>query len=118
MSQHSASSRRRASARRSNFRSIRVEEDALVRRLRSRHTLWLHGGLMGLITLLVMWGVSTALRHGGVDSLALRYALGIGDAGGLLFDPATQGNISRATAKSVGVRFHELSVYLGTALFF
>ena len=68
MSQHSASSRRRASARRSNFRSIRVEEDALVRRLRSRHTLWLHGGLMGLITLLVMWGVSTALRHGGVDA--------------------------------------------------
>ena len=78
MSQHSASSRRRASARRSNFRSIRVEEDALVRRLRSRHTLWLHGGLMGLITLLVMWGVSTALRHGGVDSLAVRYALALG----------------------------------------
>ncbi len=51
-------------------------------------------------------------------ALALRYALGIGDAGGLLVDPATQGNISRATAKSVGVRFHELSVYLGTALFF
>jgi hypothetical protein len=78
MSQHSASSRRRASARRSNFRSIRVEGDALVRRLRSRHTLWLHGGLMGLITLLVMWGVSTALRHGGVDSLAVRYALALG----------------------------------------
>lgn len=78
MSQHSASSRRRASARRSNFRSIRVEEDALVRRLRSRHTLWLHGGLMGLITLLVMWGMSTALRHGGVDSLAVRYALALG----------------------------------------
>ena len=30
---------------------------------------------MGLITLLVMWGVSTALRHGGVDSLDVRYAL-------------------------------------------
>ena len=78
MSRHSAARRRRASARRSNFRSIRVEEHALIRRLRQRHTLWLHGWLMGLITLLVMWGVSAALRHGGVDSLAVRYALALG----------------------------------------
>ena len=78
MSKNSAASRRRASARRSNFRSIRVEEHALIRRLRQRHTLWLHGWLMGLITLLVMWGVSAALRHGGVDSLAVRYALALG----------------------------------------
>lgn len=78
MSRHLATSRRRVSARRSNFRSIRVEEHALIRRLRQRHTLWLHGWLMGLITLLVMWGVSAALRHGGVDSLAVRYALALG----------------------------------------
>lgn len=78
MSRHLAASRRRVSARRSNFRSIRVEEHALIRRLRQRHTLWLHGWLMGLITLLVMWGVSAALRHGGVDSLAVRYALALG----------------------------------------
>ncbi|MDO5692028.1 MAG: hypothetical protein Q4G70_06060 [Pseudomonadota bacterium] len=46
--------------------------------MRRRHALWLHGWLMGLITLLVMWGVSALLRHGGVDSLAVRYALALG----------------------------------------
>ena len=69
---------RKAGARRSDFRSIRVAEEALIRHLRRRHTLWLHGALMGLITLLVMWGVSAALRHGGVDALALRYAAALG----------------------------------------
>jgi len=74
----SASSARRTSARRSNFRSIRVEEDALVRHLRRRHTLWLHGWLMGLITLGVMWGAAALQRHAGVDSLALRYTVTLG----------------------------------------
>jgi hypothetical protein len=74
----SASSARRTSARRSNFRSIRVEEDALVRHLRRRHTLWLHGWLMGLVTLGVMWGAAALQRHAGVDSLALRYAVTLG----------------------------------------
>lgn len=78
MSAASRYRRRRASARRSNFRSVRVQEGALVRHLRSRYTLWLHGWLMGLITLLIMWGCAAALRHGAVDSLALRYGLTLG----------------------------------------
>lgn len=51
-------------------------------------------------------------------ALGLRYALGIGTAGGLSFNPLTDGNISDARSDPVNVRFHELSVYLGTALFF
>lgn len=78
MSIKSGTSVGRSSARRSNFRSIRIEEDALVRHLRRRHTLWLHGWLMGLITLGVMWGAAALQRHAGVDSLALRYAVTLG----------------------------------------
>ena len=78
MSAQSRYKRRRTSARRSGFRSIRVEEGALIRRLRSRYTLWLHGWLMGLITLALMWGTAAWLRHAGVDSLALRYAVTLG----------------------------------------
>ena len=74
----SGASARLISARRSNFRSVQIEEGALIHRLRSRHTLWLHGWLMGLITLGVMWGVAAWSRYAGVDSLALRYALALG----------------------------------------
>ena len=49
-----------------------------MRHLRRRHTLWLHGWLMGLITLGVMWGAAALQRHAGVDSLALRYAVTLG----------------------------------------
>lgn len=55
-----------------------MQEDALVRHLRRRHVLWLHGWAMGLLTLGVMWLATTLARHGGVDSLALRYALALG----------------------------------------
>ena len=49
-----------------------------MRHLRRRHTLWLHGWLMGLVTLGVMWGAAALQRHAGVDSLALRYAVTLG----------------------------------------
>jgi hypothetical protein len=69
---------RRAGAVSSNFRSIRVQGDRLIRHLRSRHVLWLHGWSMGLLTLGIMWASTTALRHAGVHSLAVRYALALG----------------------------------------
>ena len=69
---------RRADAVSSNFRNIRVQGDRLIRHLRSRHVLWLHGWVMGLLTLGVMWVSTTALRHVGVHSLAVRYALALG----------------------------------------
>ena len=62
----------------SSFRSIRAERAALTRHLRSRHTLWLHGWLMGVVTLAVTWAGSALLRHAGVEALALRYALALG----------------------------------------
>jgi hypothetical protein len=40
--------------------------------------LWLHGWIMGLLTLGVMWAGTVALRHAGVHSLAVRYALILG----------------------------------------
>ena len=49
-----------------------------MRHLRRRHTLWLHGWLMGLVTLGVMWGAAALQRHAGGDSLALRYAVTLG----------------------------------------
>lgn len=59
---------------------MRVQEGEITRHLRSRHLLWLHGWVMGLLTLGVMWLATAALRHGGVQSLAVRYAavLGVG----------------------------------------
>ncbi|MDR2871980.1 MAG: hypothetical protein LBV45_05570 [Xanthomonadaceae bacterium] len=69
---------RQARAPRSNFRSIRVQDNTLIRHLRSRHILWLHGWVMGLLTLGVMWVVTTVLHHAGVHSLAVRYALTLG----------------------------------------
>ncbi|QTD45771.1 hypothetical protein [Ottowia testudinis] len=78
MSVKSASTEGLTRANSSNFRSIRVEQGALIRRLRRRYTLWLHGWWMGLITLGLMWGVAALQRHGGVDSLAVRYAVTLG----------------------------------------
>jgi len=66
------------SAGRSNFSSVRAPQDTLIRNLRSRYVLWLHGWIMGLLTLGVMWASTAALRHAGVHSLAVRYALALG----------------------------------------
>jgi hypothetical protein len=69
----------RPNAKRSSFSSVRAPHDAFIRHhLRSRYTLWLHGWVMGLLTLGVMWGCTAGLRYAGVDSLALRYALSLG----------------------------------------
>jgi hypothetical protein len=40
--------------------------------------LWLHGWIMGLLTLTVMWVSTNVLCHAGVHSLAVRYALALG----------------------------------------
>ncbi len=68
----------RAARRRSSFRSVRAQEGELTRQLRSRRSLWLHGWLMGLLTLLATWALSALLMRWGVSSLALRYALALG----------------------------------------
>jgi hypothetical protein len=70
----------------SNWRSVRVLEGRIERELRQRHSLALHGGCIGLVTLGVMWGVSHLQMLAGVDSLALRYfiTLGAGYLGYLL----------------------------------
>ena len=57
---------------------VHTPQAALIRNLRSRYVLWLHGWIMGLLTLGVMWISTTALRHAGVHSLAVRYALALG----------------------------------------
>ena len=46
--------------------------------LQRRHTLRLHGWLIGSITLLVTWGVSHLQMVAGVESLALRYLVSLG----------------------------------------
>jgi hypothetical protein len=70
----------------SNWRSVRVLEGRIERELRQRHSLALHGGCIGLVTLGLMWGVSHLQMLAGVDSLALRYfiTLGAGYLGYLL----------------------------------
>ncbi|MCZ8256341.1 MAG: hypothetical protein O9327_11835, partial [Polaromonas sp.] len=70
----------------SNWRSVRVLEGRLERELRQRHSLALHGGCIGLLTLGLMWGASHLQMLAGVDSLALRYfiTLGAGYLGYLL----------------------------------
>ncbi len=50
--------------------------------------------------------------------LAGRYALGIGKFGGLLFDPETDGPITNARIQIKDVVFNELSLYIGTGLYF
>jgi hypothetical protein len=70
----------------SNWRSVRVLEGHIERELRQRHSLALHGGCIGLLTLGLMWGASHLQMLAGVDSLALRYfiTLGTGYLGYLL----------------------------------
>lgn len=64
---------------RSTWRSVRLEESALEQALHRRHSLRLHGWLIGGLVLLVMWACSALLRHGTeIDSLALRYLLTLG----------------------------------------
>jgi hypothetical protein len=62
----------------SNWRSVRVLEGRIERGLRQRHSLALHGGCIGLVTLGLMWGVSHLQMLAGVDSLALRYLVTLG----------------------------------------
>jgi len=64
---------------RSTWRSVRLEESALEQALHRRHSLRMHGWLIGSLVLLTMWACSALLRHGAeVDSLALRYLLTLG----------------------------------------
>lgn len=51
-------------------------------------------------------------------TLAGRYALGLGKAGGLLFNAETDGDIGNAHVNVTNVTFHELSLYIGAGLFF
>jgi hypothetical protein len=62
----------------SNWRSVRVLEGRIERELRQRHSLALHGGCIGLVTLGLMWSVSHLQMLAGVDSLALRYLITLG----------------------------------------
>lgn len=50
--------------------------------------------------------------------LAGRYALGLGEVGGQAFDPTRDENISNARTTLTDVVFHELSLYIGTSLYF
>jgi hypothetical protein len=64
----------------SNWRSVRLWESEVERDLHRRHSLRIHGLLIGTTTLLLMWLVSALQMRAGVQSLALRYfvALGVG----------------------------------------
>lgn len=62
----------------STWRAVRLEESEITRTLRQRHTLWLHGVVLGLLVLGAMWLAAWGLRAWGVPSLALRYALTLG----------------------------------------
>ena len=70
----------------SNWRSVRLWESRLEQQLRQRHTFWLHGFCIGLVTLGMTWGASYVQMRMGIDSLALRYlvSLGLGFLGYLL----------------------------------
>ena len=70
----------------SNWRSVRLWESRLEQQLRQRHTFWLHGFCIGLITLGITWGASHVQMRMGIESLALRYlvSLGLGFLGYLL----------------------------------
>lgn len=64
---------------RSTWRSVRLEESALEQALHRRHSLRMHGWLIGSLVLLTMWACSALLRHGAeINSLALRYLLTLG----------------------------------------
>jgi hypothetical protein len=62
----------------SNWRSVRMWESHVACDLRQRRVLWLHGFSIGLLTLVVTWGVSALLMHLGSESLALRYLVSLG----------------------------------------
>jgi hypothetical protein len=62
----------------SNWRSVRVLEGHIERELRQRHSLALHGGCIGLVTLGLMWGVSHLQMVMGMESLAWRYLITLG----------------------------------------
>lgn len=61
-----------------NWRSVRMWESRVTRDLRQQRRLWLHGLCIGLITLMVTWGVSALQMHLGNESLALRYLVSLG----------------------------------------
>jgi len=62
----------------STWGSVRLWETRLERRLHERYSLRTHGFLIGTLTLLLTWGVSTLLMQAGVDALAKRYLLSLG----------------------------------------
>jgi len=62
----------------STWGSIQLWETRFERALRQRYSLRTHGLLIGSLTLLLTWGISTTLMHAGVDGLALRYLLSLG----------------------------------------
>ena len=61
----------------SSWRSVRMREQGVVRDLRHRHVLWLHGFGIGLIALGVTWGASALQMQLGVESLAVRYLISL-----------------------------------------
>jgi hypothetical protein len=67
-----------------DWRSVRGWEGTTRERLRRRHALWLHGWCIGLVVLLVMWGMAHLQMVLGSESLALRYLVTLG-AGYLVF---------------------------------
>ncbi len=70
---------------RSTWRAVRLEESALEQALHRRHSLRIHGWLIGSMVLVAMWACAALLRHvAEVDSLALRYLLTLG-AGYLVY---------------------------------
>lgn len=62
----------------SSWRSVRVLEGRLERELRQRHSLRLHGLVIGFVTLMLMWLVSHVQMLLGGESLALRYFATLG----------------------------------------
>ncbi|MEJ8858881.1 hypothetical protein WKW79_30215 [Variovorax robiniae] len=62
----------------SNWRSVRLWESVYERDLRRRHSLSAHGILIGIVTLLLMWGAAALVRQLGGHSLALRYVITLG----------------------------------------
>lgn len=70
------SARRRRT--RSGWGALRMRHQDVVRTLRQRHSLRLHGVLIGSFTLLLTWAASHLQMRLGVDSLALRYLVSLG----------------------------------------
>lgn len=62
----------------STWGSIRLWETRIERALHERYSLRSHGALIGILTLLLIWLVSTLLMRAGIDALALRYLVSLG----------------------------------------